>query len=590
MLNNLRIFTSPKFPVLSLGACAQIPEAAPRERSQFHLLLLHSLTRFFNNELISAEGEAKARLFQVLHAIALPGVVVVLFLCPLYHRPIPRLYWAKVSDHYFYVVFPFVALGVLSIFSWDLVFPDLLDVNVLAPLPIRRLFAARVLAATLFLGFFVAGVNLPGAIFYPWLTEQPGFVHRVFVQAVAGMAGAAFTAFFFLALQGILISVLGERIFRAIAPFLQAIATTILLMVLLLFPAISQFLAVLLPASAANYFPPFWFLGMYEVLLDGSSTLPVFRTLAMTGSLAIAISVALVAVSYPLAYRRKMRYLVEGSGRLQSWRMASSPWSRLLHATLLRNRVQRGIYHFISYSLLRTQRYRVYLAMYGGLGLALLVTCSVYLTVHHGQLGFALSLDGTRAALPIAAFWIIAGLRTAFLSATDRRGSWVFRVSLGRPGPIQLETAALWIFPCALVLTMVLISLIAGVGPQELRGAKTFMIQAVTAIGVCMILTDVFFLNVTSLPFTGEGRTSTNNLAWILLQYFGLFPPLILLVLALEPWLAASAWHLVMAVAVAGVAHRVLHSMQKKQAEYHANLIDLDGDEEEFPQRLGLRY
>jgi hypothetical protein len=27
-----------------------------------------------------------------------------------------------------------------------------------------------------------------------------------------------------------------------------------------------------------------------------------------------------------------------------------------------------------------------------------------------------------------------------------------------------------------------------------------------------------------------------------------------------------------------------------KDAEYHANLIDLDEDEEEFPQRLGLRY
>ena len=144
---------------------------------------------------------------------------------------------------------------------------------------------------------------------------------------------------------------------------------------------------------------------------------------------------ALTIVSYPLAYRRRMRYLVEGS-EAYSIRGTSPlvPIRRLLHATLLRNAVQRGIYHFISCSLLRTQRHRVYMAMYGGLGLALLIACTVLLKLAHGHLGFALSPDGLRAAVPIVAFWTIAGLRTAFLSPADKRGSWIFRVILGKPG------------------------------------------------------------------------------------------------------------------------------------------------------------
>ena len=116
--------------------------------------------------------------------------------------------------------------------------------------------------------------------------------------------------------------------------------------------------------------------------------------------------------------------------------------------------MQRGIYHFISYSLLRTQRHRVYLAMYGGLGLALLTACAVLLKSSHGHLGFALSPDGLLAAVPIVAFWTIAGLRNAFLSPMDRRGGWVFRVILGRPGPAQLAATTLWILPCALLLTL----------------------------------------------------------------------------------------------------------------------------------------
>ena len=147
---------------------------------------------------------------------------------------------------------------------------------------------------------------------------------------------------------------------------------------------------------------------------------------------------ALTIVSYPLAYRRRMRYLVEGSEVFDTRNIAMVPIHRLLHATLLRNAVQRGIYHFISCSLLRTQRHRVYMAMYGGLGLALLLASTVLLKLSHRHLGFALSPDGLRAAVPIAAFWTIAGLRTAFLSPADRRGGWIFRVILGGPRRFNL--------------------------------------------------------------------------------------------------------------------------------------------------------
>ena len=71
--------------------------------------------------------------------------------------------------------------------------------------------------------------------------------------------------------------------------------------------------------------------------------------------------------------------MVEGSGVIRYPELRALPISRLLHVTLLRNAVQRGIYHFISCSLLRTQRHRVYMAMYGGLGLALLISCAVLL-------------------------------------------------------------------------------------------------------------------------------------------------------------------------------------------------------------------
>jgi len=212
------------------------------------------------------------------------------------------------------------------------------------------------------------------------------------------------------------------------------------------------------------------------------------------------------------------------------------------------------------------------------------------LKLSHDHLGFALSPDGLRAAVPIAAFWIIAGLRTAFLSPADRRGGWIFRVILGRPGTEQLDTTPLWILPCAMLLTLGIVALISLLAPPELRGWRPFASQALVAIGLCLLLTDAAFLKVVSLPFTGEGRAPTNNLAIILLQYFGFFPPLVLLMIGLGPWLEASLWHVGFTVVIIVWAHRAMRGAHTKNAEYYANLIDLDDEEEEFPQRLGLRY
>jgi hypothetical protein len=305
---------------------------------------------------------------------------------------------------------------------------------------------------------------------------------------------------------------------------------------------------------------------------------------------ALAVVFVLVIVSYPLAYRRRMRYLAEEKGALDTRSLAAAPVNRILHATLLRNPVQRGVYHFITCSLLRTQRHRVYLALYGGLGLALLMACALLLRLTPGHLGFQLSADGLRAAVPIVAFWTITGLRTAFVSPTDKRGSWIFRVILGRPDVEQLDATELWILPFAIVLTLGVVALVTAIAPAPLQGWRPVLSQALVGIGLALLLTDVLFLSVRSIPFTGGEKPSGTNLAFILLQYFGLFPPLVLLMVDLQPWLEASLWHVAGALGIIAWAHFAMRRAHKKNAAYHANLIDLDDDEEEFPQRLGLRY
>ena len=205
MFSRLRMFTPPEFPVLSLEVQAHMPVEDVREQSQFHLLVRHFLERFFNNEMVSAEGDAKTHFLQVVYAIALPGMVVALFLFPLYHAPLPRPFWSQVSDHYFYVLYSFVGVGAVSLFAWDLLFPDLIDVFVLTPLPVvhRRLFLARTAAASLFLGLFLVGSSALGSIFYPLLSETPGLARHLTAHLLAVLGGGAFAAALFLGVQGV---------------------------------------------------------------------------------------------------------------------------------------------------------------------------------------------------------------------------------------------------------------------------------------------------------------------------------------------------------------------------------------------------
>jgi hypothetical protein len=107
MFERLGLFATPKHAVLSLSVQAEA-SAPERDQGTFEVLVRHILSRFFNNELLASDDETK-RVMQIAYAVALPTLVVSLFLFPAYHAfppaPLHRPFWAQASDHYFYVMY-----------------------------------------------------------------------------------------------------------------------------------------------------------------------------------------------------------------------------------------------------------------------------------------------------------------------------------------------------------------------------------------------------------------------------------------------------------------------------------------------------
>src|ERR1700733_11517416 len=232
MSERLGLFSSPEHSVLSLSVQAQ--SAAPmRARTDFEVLVRHILNRFFNNELLASDDETK-RVMQISCAVALPTLIVSLFLYPAYHAfppaPAHRLFWSQASDHYFYVMYSFLVMGAATVYEWDLLFPDILDIFVLSILPVsnRRLFSARVVALAIFLCLVQLGTSILGTLFLPMVAEQANFLRHLFSHFIAVTISGAFAATCFLSLQGTLLNVVGERIFRRITPLLQGLSIMVL--------------------------------------------------------------------------------------------------------------------------------------------------------------------------------------------------------------------------------------------------------------------------------------------------------------------------------------------------------------------------
>jgi hypothetical protein len=564
-------------------------------RKQFKLLVLHLLDRFFNNEIVSADGETLPLIMTIAWAIALPTLIAAIFLFPAYHGFAPKpprpSFWGQVADRYVFVMYSWVVMGAITVFEWDLLVPNVLDVFILSVLPIpnRSLFLARVAAVLVFLGLFLLGTSSLGTFFFPLATEPPNasraFAAHLFAVITAGLCAS----FQVLALQGLLISVLGARLFQKISTLLQSVLVMIFSIVLFLFPVLSRSLAALLQTRSfvVRCFPPFWFLGIYESTLAGPATLPVFSRLAHIGYWATCLSIALAIITYPLAYARSTRHAVEGSIAPNSKSRLVQPLVRVLHKTLVRTPSRRAVYHFISQTLLRSQRHRLYLAIYAGMGIALACVWVIAIRVQDDRIRIAVSTTGVRHAVPALAFWIVAGLSTSLLSPANPAGSWVFRLIHGRASSDHLRATRHWVLFWAIAIVLGAVAVLKLVAYPELRGLRQSLTQGLVAVGICLVLSDAFSLQTTTIPFTEARVPKNTDLAFILLRYIVFFPALVLTAVHYEPWIEASVSHLLATTLLIVAAHFALRLVHTQMMTERAsrNFTEEDG---EISQVLGL--
>lgn len=477
-------------------------------RSRFLALTRHFFARFFDNAVVSRQGEMQTNVIQLLGLLAVPGFFLCFYMMKHYPPTVRNPFdsWQATSDRYLFVSYSMIVMGFITVFEWDSLFPDRRDYLILGTLPIRvlSLFCAKVVALCFFLGLFAFDVNCFSTLMLPMVSmgtagTESDFHRMMFAHAASAIAGGLFVAFLFAGLQGILINVLTSNAFLWVSPLVQMVSMGLLVLVLMLYPLISPLIQILVEQNSPYlfYFPGFWFLGLYESLRPGVVH-PAFHPLAATALRSLAVVSVACLIAYIAGYRRHARRALEsielnpgGPGWLQT------KLTELLHRFLLRHPLQRATFHFIGQTLARSTKHRLFLAAYGGFAIAFAILILFPVADVGGASRIQISTSGLLTVPLTLSFCLLTALRAAFSLPAELTPNWAFQVTDATASGEHLKASRRWVVLCGIApLFAVLTPLEFALWRWDLALFHLFF-----GVIVSLLLIEILFFHFRKIPF-----------------------------------------------------------------------------------------
>ncbi len=517
------------------------------EASQLRELARHFFSRFFDNDLVAVNAgdvDMRATVVNILAMLAAPGMLLpFLFMTrysnmqrmPLYVRDL-----ASLGEKEFFICFSMTVMGLVTVIEWEMLFPDRRDYANLTPLPIRlrTMFAAKIGALLAFLAIFSAVINAFSPVMFPAVVLQsdsllllPGFAR---CHIVSILAANAFVFFLCVAVQGILMNVLGYRAFRRISPYVQFGLVALLILMFLLSSRISSELRLgaAVNSRAVYLFPPLWFLGLYQAQLGWTS--PVFRELAATARMAAGWTTVVALATYILSYKRHVTRSLESADEFSTVPSAMEQWvSRVLDRLVIRDGLQQAAFYFIWKTLTRSRRHKLLFAAYVAVGCALIFEGLAVLVARGGSSWMYRPIPELLPAPLILAFFILCGMRHVFAVPSELRANWLFQVS----DRGEAKRCLAGVRKAMLVLGVA--PLFALLLPLHVLfwGWRTAVLHILFGTVIAWLLVDVLLANFEKFPFTCSYLPGKANLkvSWPL-YLFG-FTTYVSAVLALEYWM-----------------------------------------------------
>jgi hypothetical protein len=485
----------------------------PTERVQVSALAQAFLARFFDNDLTAGSTDLKHSFFWLIAAAATPGIAMPNSNMERWPRLAvvrapeggPEFLRMSASvDLVFAFGVTMIAMGLLATVVWNSLLLDRRDALVLGSFPLRHrtVLAGKIAALMAFFGIVFAGIHPLAAGFYGLHLGAPiagvGFgLKLAAVYLLVSILAGLFVVLVVIGAQGLLLSVLGPRLFARVTPTLQMtlVAAVVLLFVVLPFAATDTKAAVYALGAAWRpavlLMPPVWFYGLFETLLGG--TLPILQVLAGRAIAALGLSAAIVLVTYPLAYRRVVSAAVEGTAA-RDRRSLTTRLTALVPMLLTGDPVSRATIQFAMTTIGRVGMHRLVLAMAVGVALAFIMPI----------VGASLAMESLRPSMGLLAMpivlmvFVLIGLRIALALPADLAANWLFRTSAGAMRREHRRGARrfLWFAGIGLPLLVALPALGA------LWGLQVLVLHGLVCIAIGVLVVEIAIRRFEGVPCT----------------------------------------------------------------------------------------
>ena len=421
----------------------ELMASLPGRFKQLLVLTRHFFERLFQNEIFPFEEQMKEKVIVLLALLAvLGGHVANSILMRYMFVPDDGSSW---FEKCFFISFFMAVLAIATILEWDVIFLDKKDFSNLRPLPItlRTLLYSKFMSFLLFIALFSAAANALAvfvvAFYLPqWRTPSLFFVVRYMVAHVISALAANFFAFFFCVfLEAILMAFLSARVFRKLSLYVRFLLLAGLIFLMMVFVIDSLSVSKTFSALTAYKdshsplvlaFPPMWFVGLYEALLGAND--PLYSTLAYLAIASIVVMAVMYFVAMNISYSRHLKKTLEAEKKPPHLRKFRKAFSTALNSLMLRNPIQRAVFHFFGQTLRNSSMHKFQLAGYlaAAVGFILILLNSQQAAFRN----MSVSNKNLLAIPIILSIALLLGVRGIVNVPLASEANWIFRLTEGQ--------------------------------------------------------------------------------------------------------------------------------------------------------------
>jgi hypothetical protein len=153
----------------------------------------------------------------------------------------------------------------------------------------------------------------------------------------------------------------------------------------------------------------------------------------------------------------------------------------------------------------------------------------------------------------------------------------------------QLSAVKIWALLFVAILTGGAFLIACAIAPPDFLTWRAVTAQILVATGFCLLLTDLFFLHVTTVAFTNELTGESPSLAMTVAKYLTFFPIVVWLSLVSGPWIEDRGWRYIAIPVCLVVVHWLIELRHRQIVRQHCLLFDPEGHDNLFLLQLNLR-